>query len=29
MHEMHKQKDELYDVPTCCTKFLKYDPSQH
>jgi hypothetical protein len=18
--------DELYDVPTCCTKFLKYDP---
>jgi hypothetical protein len=21
--------DELYDVFTCCTKFLKYDPSLH
>jgi len=19
-------KDELYDIPTCCTKILKYDP---
>jgi hypothetical protein len=22
-------KDELYNVPTCCTKFLKYDSSWH
>jgi hypothetical protein len=21
--------DELYDVPTYCTKFLKYDPFSH
>jgi hypothetical protein len=21
------KRDELYDVPTRCTKFLKYDPS--
>jgi hypothetical protein len=21
--------DELYDIPTCCTKFLKYDPFWH
>ncbi len=23
------KKDELYDVPTHCMKFLKYDPSWH
>jgi hypothetical protein len=23
------KRDELYDIPTCCTKFLKYDPSWH
>jgi hypothetical protein len=22
---MHKKRDKLYDVPTCYTKFLKYD----
>jgi hypothetical protein len=27
IHEMHQKKDELYDVPNCCTKFLKYDYS--
>jgi len=25
--ECMNKNDELYDVPTCCTKFLKYDPS--
>jgi hypothetical protein len=25
MHRMHKQKDELYHVPTYNMKFLKYD----
>jgi hypothetical protein len=29
MHKMYEQKNELYDVPTCYMKFLKYDPSQH
>jgi hypothetical protein len=29
MHEMYKLKDELYDVPTYCMKFLKYDPFWH
>jgi len=23
MHRMHKQRGELYDVPTCCMKVLK------
>jgi hypothetical protein len=27
--ECTNKRDELYDVPTCCTKFLKYDPSWH
>jgi len=31
-HKMHKcmnNGDKLYDVPTYCTKFLKYDPFWH
>jgi hypothetical protein len=24
--ECKNKKDELYDVLSCCTKFLKYDP---
>jgi hypothetical protein len=29
MFKMHEQNDELYDVLTCCMKFLKYDPFEH
>jgi len=27
--ECTNKRDELYDVSTYCTKFLKYDPSLH